>query len=136
MRSLRRRVRRKSRLQPALFDARGLWRVRTLRQFDERYTAPHGGFRDAADYYARTSSLKVIERIRVPTLILHAADDPLIPDGPFRDPSIAANPNVLLVLTGRGGHVGFIARASAHEDRRWAENRAVEFCRMLREVRG
>jgi predicted alpha/beta-fold hydrolase len=131
MRSLRRRVRRKSRLQPSAFDTRGLWRVRTLRQFDDRVTAPHGGFRDAADYYARTSSLKAIAQIRIPTLILHAADDPLIPAGPFRDPSIAANPNVLLVLTERGGHVGFIAREGYNEDRRWAENRVVEFCRMI-----
>jgi predicted alpha/beta-fold hydrolase len=56
----------------------------------------------------------------------------LIPAEPFRDPSISTNPNVLLVLTERGGHVGFIAAASPHEDRRWAENRVVEFCRMMR----
>ena len=54
--------------------------MRTQRQFDERYTAPHGGFRDASDYYARASSLPVIARIRVPTLILHAVDDPIVPD--------------------------------------------------------
>jgi predicted alpha/beta-fold hydrolase len=131
LRSLRRRVRRKSRQHPELYDARGLWRVRTQRQFDERYTAPHGGFRDASDYYARASSLHVIARIRVPTLIIHAADDPIIPSEPLRDPSIADNPNVLLVLTARGGHVGFVADATVGEDRYWAENRVVEFCRML-----
>jgi predicted alpha/beta-fold hydrolase len=131
LRSLRRRVRSKSRLHPALYDARGLWRVRTQRQFDERYTAPHGGFSDAADYYGRASSLPVIAQIRLPTLIIHAADDPIIPAEPFRDPSIAGNPEVLLVLTERGGHVGFIADASEGEDRHWAENRVVEFCRML-----
>lgn len=136
MRNLRRRVRRKSRQHPALYDTRGLRRVRTLRQFDDRYTAPHGGYRDAADYYARTSSLPVIARIRIPALILHASDDPLIPAAPFRDPALAANPNVLLVLTERGGHVGFIAGASPGEDRRWAENRVVEFCRLVREARG
>jgi predicted alpha/beta-fold hydrolase len=132
MRYLRRRVRRKSRQHPALYDTRGLRRVRTLRQFDDRYTAPHGGFRDAADYYARTSSLPVIARVRIPTLVLHAADDPLIPAEPFRDPALADNPNVLLVLTERGGHVGFIAAASPVEDRRWAENRVVEFCRTIK----
>jgi predicted alpha/beta-fold hydrolase len=131
LRSLRRRVRRKSRLHPALYDTRGLRRVRTQRQFDERYTAPHGGFRDAADYYARASSLPVIARIRLPTLIIHAADDPIIPSEPFRDPSIAANPEVLLILTERGGHVGFIAGEGRGEGRRWAENRVVEFCYML-----
>ena len=135
LRSLRRRVRRKSRLHPELYDARGLWRVRTQRQFDERYTAPHGGFRDAADYYVRASSLPVIARIRVPTLIIHASDDPIIPSEPFSYPSIADNPNVLLVLTARGGHVGFVADAAKGEDRYWAENRVVEFCRMLADGR-
>lgn len=131
MRSLRRRVRSKSRLHPELFDTRGLWRVRHIRQFDERYTAPQGGYSGASDYYERASSLRVIPRIEVPTLIIHSADDPLIPVGPFLEPSTAANPNVLLVLTRGGGHVGFIATATDGEDRRWAENRVVEFCRML-----
>jgi predicted alpha/beta-fold hydrolase len=131
MRSLRRRIRTKSRQHPELYDARGLRRVRTIRQFDERYTAPHGGYLDASDYYERASSLPVISRIRVPTLIIHAADDPIIPSGPFGDSSIAANPDVLLVLTRHGGHVGFISGSPEGEDRRWAENRVVEFCRML-----
>jgi len=129
--SLRGRVRRKGRLRPGIFDTRDLRRVRTIRQFDERYTAPLGGFRDASDYYARTSSLPVIRAIRVPTLIIHALDDPLIPAAPFSDPSIADNPDILLVLTRRGGHVGFLAADAAGEDRHWAENRVVEFCRML-----
>jgi predicted alpha/beta-fold hydrolase len=133
MRSLRRRVRAKARLRPELFDTRGLWRVRHIRQFDERYTAPQGGYAGASDYYERASSFRVIPRIKVPTLIIHSADDPLIPAAPFLDPSTAANPNVLLVLTRGGGHVGFISGANAAEDRRWAENRAVEFCRMLDE---
>ncbi|HYH84694.1 MAG TPA: alpha/beta fold hydrolase [Pyrinomonadaceae bacterium] len=131
MRALRRRVRNKGRLHPSLYDTRGLVRVRTIRQFDERFTAPHGGYRDADDYYERASSFRVIGRISLPTLILHADDDPLIPSGPFRDPSIANNPNVLLILTPGGGHVGFIGDAREGEDRRWAENRVVEFCRAL-----
>jgi hypothetical protein len=135
LRSLRRRVRAKRRLHPALFDTRGLWRVRTLRQFDGRYTAPLGGYRDAADYYARASSQPVIARIQLPTLIVHAADDPVIPVEPFRDPSIAANPEVLLVVTEHGGHVGFLADANRDEDRHWAENRVVEFCLMLSQRR-
>jgi uncharacterized protein len=133
MRSLRRRVRRKQALYPDLYDTRGLWRVRTVRQFDERFTAPAGGYASAADYYERASSLPVIAQIRVPTLLLHAEDDPIIPAAPFHAPSIAANPDVLLVLTRRGGHVGFVADPAsvADEDTRWAENRVVEFFRLL-----
>lgn len=131
MRSLRRRVRKKRERHPALYDTRGLWRVRTVRQFDERYTAPHGGYRDADDYYARSSSLPVLGDIRVPTLILHAEDDPIIPATPFRSPGIIRNPHVLLVLTERGGHVGFIANTDGDADRFWAENRLIEFCSLL-----
>lgn len=131
MRSLRRRVRRKRALFPELYDTSGLWRVRTVRQFDERFTAPAGGYRDAADYYERASSLPVIPRIRVPTLVLHAEDDPIIPPAPFHDARLLENPSVLLVLTRHGGHVGFFSDASSGEDPRWAENRVVEFFHML-----
>ncbi|HEV3471078.1 MAG TPA: alpha/beta fold hydrolase [Pyrinomonadaceae bacterium] len=136
MRSLRRRMRRKAALHPDLYNVRGVRRVRTIRQFDDRFTAPHGGYRDADDYYARASSLPVIRDIRVPTLVLHADDDPLIPGRSFRDATIADNPQVLLVVTPRGGHVGFVADAArADSDRRWAENRVVEFfSRLEKEV--
>jgi predicted alpha/beta-fold hydrolase len=119
-------------LRPFAYDQRLLRRVRTIREFDERFTAPHGGYRDASDYYARTSSRAVIGEIRVPTLIIHSADDPLIPAEPFLDAAIADNPDVLLILTRRGGHVGFLSDRVDAEDRHWAENRVVDFCRMLR----
>jgi len=61
-------------------------------------------------------------------LIIHAQDDPFVPFAPLRDPSIAANPYVLLLNPKRGGHVAFISRNSHDEDRFWAENRVVEFC--------
>jgi hypothetical protein len=130
--NLRGRVRRKNRQRPGDFDTRPLRRVRTVREFDEWITAPHGGYRDAADYYARTSSRAVIPNIRVPSLVIHALDDPIIPAGPFFDRGIADNPDVLLVLTRDGGHVGFLSDRASGEDRHWAENRVVEFCRMLR----
>ncbi|HWW74129.1 MAG TPA: alpha/beta fold hydrolase [Pyrinomonadaceae bacterium] len=136
VRNLRDRVRRKSRLRPGLYDTSALRRVRTIRQFDERYTAPHGGFHSASDYYDRTSSRAFIPAIRVPALIIHALDDPLIPAEPFRDPGIASNPEVLLVLTRGGGHVGFISAPARGEDRHWAENRVVEFCRLLSRAEG
>ena len=133
VRNLRGRVRRKNRMSPGLFDTRHLRRVRTIREFDEHVTAPHGGYRGAADYYARTSSRPVIQEIRVPTLVIHSADDPIIPTEPFLDEGIAGNPDVLLVLTSRGGHVGFLSDRAAGEDRHWAENRLVEFFNGLRE---
>jgi hypothetical protein len=133
IRSLKRRMRAAAALYPARYDASQLAFVRTLREFDERYTAPHGGFRDAADYYARSSSLPLIARIRIPTLIIHAEDDPFIPFDSLRHPSVGANPNIILLAPRHGGHVGFVADGNTPgEDRFWAENRLVEFCQRLR----
>jgi predicted alpha/beta-fold hydrolase len=137
IRSLKRRMREAARLYPERYDASELALVRTLRQFDERYTAPHGGFRDAADYYARSSSLPLIPRIRVPTLIIHAEDDPFIPFDSLRHPSVRANPAVLLVAPPHGGHVGFVGDGrTPGEDRFWAENRLIEFCERMWEKSG
>lgn len=129
--SLRRRIRHKQKLYPARYDTSDLHLVRTIRDFDERYTARDGGYKDASDYYARASALSLIERIRVPTLIIHAQDDPFIPFYSFRHPSLANNPYVLLLAPPHGGHVGFLATAAKGEDRFWAENRVVEFCQLI-----
>jgi predicted alpha/beta-fold hydrolase len=128
MRDLRRRLRLKARLFPDVYTADGLDRIRTIRQFDERYTAPLNGFRDAADYYHRASALRVIDRIRVPTLIITAEDDPFIPVASFREPPVSTNPHLSVVITRRGGHCGFIApRDGDDDDGYWAEGRIVDF---------
>jgi predicted alpha/beta-fold hydrolase len=129
LRRLRQRIRIKARLFPDAYDAIGLRSIRTIKQFDNRYVAPAFGFASADDYYAKASSFPHISRIRVPTLIIHAEDDPFVPLAPLRDPSIVANPYVMLIATEHGGHVAFLSTAGA-EDRFWAENRLVEFCRL------
>lgn len=133
MRSLRRRIRRKQQLYPQLYDTRDLRTLRTIRAFDERYTARDGGYANAADYYARASALPLIRFIKTPTLIIHAQDDPFIPFRSFRDSSIAGNSYVILLAPPRGGHVGFLSTRTPQEDQYWAENRAVEFCRLIEE---
>ena len=96
--------------------------------------APHFGFANANDYYAQASSRPLIGRIRVPTLIIHARDDPFIPFEPLLDPSIISNPYVLLLATARGGHVAFVS-SSPGEERFWAENRLVDFFTQVSEMR-
>jgi predicted alpha/beta-fold hydrolase len=127
LRRLRMRIRLKQKLFPDGYDISGLSGIRTIRQFDERYVAPAFGFANADDYYSQASSFPYLSRIRIPTLIIHAEDDPFVPFTPLRDPSIASNPYVLLIATERGGHVAFVS-ASPGEGRFWAENRLVEFC--------
>jgi predicted alpha/beta-fold hydrolase len=126
LRRLKNRIRVKEKLFPAVYDSSLLKGVRSVEQFDNRYVAPYFGFADANDYYAQASSRPLIGRIRVPTLIIHAKDDPFIPFDPLRDPEIAGNPYVLLIATDRGGHVAFVSSSSG-EERFWAECRLVEF---------
>jgi predicted alpha/beta-fold hydrolase len=98
-----------------------------VRDFDEVYTAPHFGFRDAEDYYHRASAMRVVDRIRVPTLIITAEDDPFVPAAPFRDPRTAGNPHLQIAVTRHGGHCGFLTDARNGEDGYWAESRIVAF---------
>jgi len=127
VRRLKARMRRKAALFPHEYSLEELGRVWTVRQFDEAFTAPHHGFRDASDYYYRASALRVIDRIRVPALILTAADDPFVPVDPFRDPTVASNPFVKVVVTPHGGHCAFIEKRTDEYDGYWAEREVVRF---------
>jgi predicted alpha/beta-fold hydrolase len=100
-----------------------------VRQFDDAYTAPMSGYGDAADYYHRASALRVADRIRLPTLVITADDDPFVPVGPFSDPTLLGNPAVRVVITPHGGHCGFVARRTdGHSgDGYWAERAVVDF---------
>jgi predicted alpha/beta-fold hydrolase len=134
VRRLKLRIRTNHRLYPELYDLSGLDEVRTLKEFDDRFTSRAHRFANADDYYYRSSSLRVIDRIRIPTLIIHAEDDPFIPFAPLLDPAVTGNPYILLLGPQQGGHVAFIgAKKEADSDRFWAENRVVEFCQIATE---
>jgi len=128
--SLHRLVRRKKELYPDLYDVRELDRVRTIYEYDRLYTAPYGGFSDADDYYARSSALRFVSRIRTPTLVIHAQDDPLVPIGPLRRSEVLGNPWILTATPLHGGHVAFVSDAK-REGRFWAKERLVEFLRIF-----
>jgi predicted alpha/beta-fold hydrolase len=127
VRNLKGRMRRKAAAFPGAFPLDPLTRIRTVRQFDEAYTAPHHGFRDAADYYHRASAVRVIDRIRVPALIIAAEDDPFVPASTFRDPAMTSNPNITMVLTPHGGHCAYVEQGDDCYDGYWAEREVVRF---------
>jgi predicted alpha/beta-fold hydrolase len=130
VRNLKARMRRKDACFPGRFDLSRLGRVRTVRQFDAEYTAPFFGFTSAEDYYQRAAALRVVERIRIPALVITAEDDPFVPVAAFRDPKLTDNPNITLMLTKHGGHCGFLGEADGpDDDGYWAEARIVEFAR-------
>ena len=127
VRNLKARMRRKAAAFPGSFPLDPLKKIRTVRQFDETYTAPHHGFRDAADYYDRASALRVIERIRVPALIITAEDDPFVPVSTFREPAVTSNPNITVVITPHGGHCAYVEQCDGRYDGYWAEREIVRF---------
>jgi uncharacterized protein len=128
VRNLRGRMRRKDRLWPGRFPIHRLREVRSVRMFDEVFTAPHFGFDGADDYYYRVSAMRVIDRVRVPALIVTAKDDPFVPWEPFADPRLTGNPAITLDLTDHGGHCAFVGEANGTgDDGYWAERRIVEF---------
>jgi predicted alpha/beta-fold hydrolase len=126
VRALKARMHRKARLFPGKFPLDGLGRVRTLREFDDAITAPHFGYRDAADYYFRASACRVTAQIEVPTLVITAQDDPVVPFALFDDCGFRSNPKITLLAPEHGGHCAFISRWSGAE-RFWAEARVVEW---------
>jgi len=131
--SFKRRMRKKAKLFPQRYQAVGLSQLRTLREWDEAIIAPAYGYRDAADYYYRASALRVVDQIRVPTLIITAQDDPMIPITSFGDPRIVGNPFITLVTPDHGGDCGFISLHRG-DARFWAETQVVEFCHQRSEI--
>ena len=125
-RNLQSRMRRKAKVFPEVFDLEGLWKIWSIRAFDDRYTAPHHGFNGAGDYYHRASAMRVIERVAIPALIVTAEDDPFVPPDQFRDPRVAGNRHITTVITPHGGHCGFVGEANGY-DGYWAEQTVVDF---------
>lgn len=130
LRRLARRYLNAQQQRPDLFHSIDVDSIRAIRDWDNVVVAPLGGFEDAEDYYARNSALNVLGSIRVPTLLIHARDDPFIPFEPFETPAVRDNDCIRLLAPRQGGHLGFFSTQDIHgePDRYWAENRAVAFC--------
>ena len=129
LRNLIRRFRRKVRLFPRAFDPNRATGIRSLREFDDRITALYSGFASAEDYYFRAAAARVVDRIAVPTLIVHALDDPFIHIAPETIAKIAANPHITFVQTKHGGHCAFLTQPdrAIGDDGRWAETTLLRF---------
>ncbi len=125
LRAMRAKVREKDRRFPGTLDLTGLDGMRTFREFDDRYTAPLHGFRDAEDYWARNSSRRFLARIRLPTLLVNALNDPFLGPGCYPRDEAERSEWFHFEAPETGGHVGFPGHGS-HGDY-WSEIRAAEF---------
>jgi predicted alpha/beta-fold hydrolase len=130
---LKGKVRQKSKFFPGRFDLSLLARLGGMRAFDDLFTAPDGGYENGVDYYTKASSLHLLQNITVPTLIVIAQDDPIVPFEIFRTLELDSK-YITLLAPAHGGHGGFINSRietnmqSIGHDRRWAEHRILEFC--------
>jgi predicted alpha/beta-fold hydrolase len=127
VRNLRARMRRKAQAWPGAFDLSRLDKIWTIRTFDDIYTAPYHGFGDAANYYHQASAMRVVDRIRVPALIIAAEDDPFVPAAQFSEAAVRDNRHVDVRVTRFGGHCGYVGTAVNGSDGYWAEQEAIEF---------
>ena len=113
LRSLKRKASEKLRQYPDVCESDAVTSIRSMWDFDDRFTAPLHGFSDAADYYARSSSIRFLDRIRRPTLLLSAHDDPFYEEDVLTDVRRIGekNPNLTIEFHRYGGHVGFVGGA-------------------------
>ena len=126
LQSLKKKVIAKSKLMKGL-DVTGIERIATLMTFDDRYTAPLHGFKDAVHYYQSCSSLYFLQDIRVPTLIVNAKNDPFLSNDCY--PTHIDNPFVEFHFLEHGGHVGFAM--FSQNGLYWSELRALQFIKAI-----
>ncbi len=127
LRTLKPKARQKAREYPDRLDAKAIRKARNWRQYDDAVTAPLHGFRDAEDYWARSSSKSCLEQIRRPVLLINAKDDPFIPASSLPEDAVARSEWLQASFTSKGGHAGFVAGAFPWRPLYWAEHRAIAF---------
>ena len=128
-RMLHEKIRAKMLIMPDRINDEGYNRIETFKEFDDRYTAPLNGFRDAEDYYHRASCKQFIHKIVIPTLLVNAKNDPFLPEACYPRQEAERNPNFFLEMPKSGGHVGFISFNRRREY--WFESRVVSFLNNL-----
>jgi predicted alpha/beta-fold hydrolase len=125
LRSLKDKIRKKNVLMPEYISVARLEALKDFHEFDDVYTAPLHGFKNAKEYYARCSSKQFIKDIRIPVLIVNAKNDPFLPDECYPVQEAENSSFVFLEMPESGGHVGFME--GKPNEAYWAEGRAVEF---------
>jgi uncharacterized protein len=125
LRLLHKKIKMKMRVMPGSIDDKAYNQIKTLKDFDDRYTAPLHGFRDALDYYEKSSCGPFLRNISIPTLLVNSADDPFLAEAAYPVREARASAHLALEVPDFGGHVGFMAFNRSGEY--WSESRAVAF---------
>ncbi|MFD2933194.1 YheT family hydrolase [Spirosoma flavum] len=126
-RTLKRKVLQKAAVMPGVFPTEAVTKARSIREFDNLFTAPMNGFQDVTDYYTRSSSLQFIPNITVPTLLVSAKNDPFLSPECFPEELGRELPNVWMEFPEQGGHCGFPPRTGGIQGIYWSEERTLQF---------
>ena len=126
LRTLKPKIEQKSRIFPNTINVKDYRHVKTLYDFDHIFTAPLHGFEGADHYYQQCSSMHFVENISIPTLIVHALNDPIVPYASLPLDLVSSLPNVGFEITKHGGHCGFRPSFLSNGNY-WSEHRALEF---------
>ena len=124
LKALKKKVMLKKMLLPNEISDEHLKYIKSLKDFDDKYTAPIHGFKDAYDYYEKCSCKKFLKDIKTPTLIINALDDPFLDKDCFPVDEVEINENLSLLMPKHGGHVGF---SSLSEEDYWTEKKVLDF---------
>ena len=124
LRKLRKKIELKSELFPDIVPLAPFQYIKTFEDFDNTYTAPLHGFKNAQDFYSKASSGQFISSIKMPTLIVNAQNDPFLPEGCYPREAAKRSHFVYLEMPKHGGHVGFTL---FNQDENWMEIRAFHF---------
>ena len=125
LRLLHQKIKTKMAIMPGRLDDTGYAALKNFEDFDNRYTAPINGFRNAADYWRQCSSKPWITAIEIPTLMISAVNDPFLAPNCYPEKEAAANRNVYLEMPASGGHVGFVQFSP--DGLYWSERRIAGF---------
>jgi predicted alpha/beta-fold hydrolase len=125
LRLLHQKIQMKMEIMPEIIDDTGFRRIKNFQDFDDRYTAPIHGFKDALDYWEKASCKPFLPHIAIPTLLVNSADDPFLPEPCYPVSEARANPSLFLEIPSSGGHVGFVQFNPRGEY--WSESRALSF---------
>ncbi len=131
LRTMKQKITEKAKQQRRSFDISSMKSIKTIREFDDRFTAPDGGYGTAERYYFEASAKSRLKDINIPCLIIASKDDPLVPFESFATLDIS-NDMIELLITSEGGHGGFFQESQEEEDhfdQFWAENRVVAYIR-------
>ena len=123
--TLHQKIKAKMELMPELINDDDFHLIKNFKDYDDRYTAPLHGFKNAEDYWNKCSSNQFISEIKIPTLIVNALNDPFIADGCYPINETSNSKYVYLEMPRSGGHVGFIQFKK--DKSYWSEERAIEF---------